>query len=379
MSISPTLEGFRAASRRPSVALAEITWRWVTGTTAIALFLFGLSEYLSSLPVSNGELLFLRTRHPYLVGEALAHIFQGSMSRVVLSGIFAVLLLALLWMITAAFGRIATVRALLEHFRRDEIANSSAELTDEESPIEIPIEIKSGPMRALIRLNFLRAAAALAAIFGFIGAAILASFASPDKSPHPGLAFLLFVPMAALVALAWYGLNWLLSLASMFAVRDRSDAIAAISAAVRFSRDRAGAVAAVSTWTTLAHITAFACAMTVISMPLGFATIVPWRPIALIMILSTLAYFVLADWLYTARLAGYVCIAETPEALMRPLPPLPTIPPSSSLPLQTKLQTTMDRDEGILSDAPAPAPQTSIDRDEVILCDTPESHSDPSF
>ena len=374
MSISPTLEGFRAAFRRPLVALAEITWRWVTGATAIALFLFGLSEYLSSLPVSNGELLFLRTRHPYLVGEALAHIFQGSMSRIVLSGIFAILLLALLWMITAAFGRIATVRALLEHFQAHDSWSGGRP-----GPPSADDKLGAGALSSLIRLNFLRAVTALAAIFGFIGAAILASFASPDKSPHPGLAFLLFVPMAALVALAWYGLNWLLSLASMFAVRDRSDAIAAISAAVRFSRDRAGAVAAVSTWTTLAHITAFACAMTVISMPLGFATIVPWRPIALIMILSTLAYFVLADWLYTARLAGYVCIAETPEALMRPLPPLPTIPPSSSLPLQAKLQTTMDRDEGILSDAPAPAPQTSIDRDEVILCDTPESHSDPSF
>jgi hypothetical protein len=367
MSFSPTLEGFRAAFRRPSVALAEITWRWVTGATAMALFLFGLSEYLGSLPVTNRELLFLRTRHPYLVGEALAHIFQGSMSRVVLSGIFAALLLAVLWMITAALGRIATVRVLLEHFQE----HGSWSGGRPRPPSVVDDKLTAGPLRSLIRLNFLRAITALAAIFGFIGATILASFASPDTSPHPGLAFLLFVPLAALVGLAWYGLNWLLSLASMFAVRDRLDALPAISAAVSFSRDRAGAVAAVSTWTTLAHITAFAVAMTVISMPLGFATLVPWRPIALVMILLTLAYLALADWLYTARLAGYVCIAEMPEALLKPSPRLPIIPlPSFPQPLQTRLQTTIDRDEFILGDVPAP--ETSIDRDEVILSDTPD-------
>jgi hypothetical protein len=375
MSVSPTLEGFRAAFRWPSIAMAEITWRWATGATGTALFLFGLSEYFSSLPVSNRELLFLRTRHPYLVGEALAHIFQGSMSRVVLSGIFAALLLALLWMITAALGRIATVRALLEHFQGYDSWSGGRP-----HPPSVDDNLTAGPLRSLIRLNFLRAVTALAAIFGFIGAAILASFASPDKNPHPMRAFLFFVPIAALVALAWYGLNWLLSLASMFAVRDRIDAMAALSAAVGFSRDRAGAVAAVSTWTLLAHITAFACAMTVISMPLGFATIVPWRPIALVMILATLAYFALADWLYTARLAGYVCIAEMPEALLKPPPrlPAPVFMPSSELSpsaIAPTLQTTMDRDEVILSDVPSPAPQTSIDHDEAILSDTPNLSS----
>jgi hypothetical protein len=58
-----------------------------------------------------------------------------------------------------------------------------------------------------------------------------------------------------------------------------------------------------------------------------------------------------------ARLAGYVCIAETPEALSSAAqlaaPPAapqfaPSIPP----------QTTIDRDEPILSDFPNLAPET---------------------
>ena len=57
MAISPTVEGFRAAFRRPSVTLAEIMWRWIVGATAAALYL-RFFEYLDTLPVTNGELLF---------------------------------------------------------------------------------------------------------------------------------------------------------------------------------------------------------------------------------------------------------------------------------------------------------------------------------
>src|SRR6202166_184992 len=104
MAISPTAEGFRAASRRPSLTLAEIIWRWMVGATAVALAIFGLFEYLNTLPVTNGELLFLRTRHPYLVGEAIAHIFRGSLHRAVIAGLLAALMLALLWIVAASVG-----------------------------------------------------------------------------------------------------------------------------------------------------------------------------------------------------------------------------------------------------------------------------------
>jgi hypothetical protein len=60
-------------------------------------------------------------------------------------------------------------------------------------------------------------------------------------------------------------------------------------------------------------------------------------------ILVTLAYFAVVDWLYMARLAGYVCIAEAPQALLAPSP-LPRHGPP--------LQTTIDRNELILSDVP---------------------------
>jgi hypothetical protein len=364
MPISPTAEGFKVAFRRPSVALAEISWRWVTGATATALFLFGLFEYLKSLPVTNGELLFLRTRNPYLVGQAIAHILRGSLNRVVMAGLLATLLLGLLWIVAGSVGRIATVRVLLEHFRGElsRYVSGTSAAKDVETGIADSLSTNRVSVRALFRLNFLRAIVAMASVLGFVGALILAGFASPEANPRPGLAFLLFVPMAALICMVWAGLNWWLSLASMFVVRDGRDAVGAISAAVSFCRERAGAVAAVSIWTWLAHVVAWVCVMTVVSMPLGLAPILPWRLVVFVTTLVALAYFAIADWLYTARLAGYVCIAEMPEELLKPLILQPTpIPPPSRMQAQPEL-----------------AVQTSIDRDEVILSDVPGLSSNPT-
>jgi hypothetical protein len=152
-------------------------------------------------------------------------------------------------------------------------------------------------------------------------------------------------------------LNWLLSLAAVFAVRNGDDAVAAISSALSLIRERMGAVFAVSTWTGMAHLVLFSVATTVVAIPLATVGFLPGRLILLAMIVVTLVYLAIADWLYMARLAGYVCIAELPEALLNPPPPAP-VPPAPSVSAVPPLQTTIDRDEPILSDLPGLALET---------------------
>jgi hypothetical protein len=80
----------------------------------------------------------------------------------------------------------------------------------------------------------------------------------------------------------------------------------------------------------------------------------------------SLVYFALVDWLYTARLAGYMCIIEMPEALTAPapiaaVPPYvlpPTEPPSGEPAPMAPARTTIDRDEPITSDVPNLAVET---------------------
>jgi len=374
--ISPTLEGFRAAFRRPSLTLAEISWRWTAGAAATALFSFLFLEYLDTLPVTNGDLLLLRTRQPVLIGQAFGHIFHGSLSRVVMAGLVATVALTFLWILAASVGRATTVRSLVDYFAR-----RTEEATDGETPhalaSSVPTAERSKPLGSLLRLNFLRVAVALAAILAFVGAAIMvhlistsltsnnagaAGVTSAGSPPDPasGLAFLLLFPLAGLIFLAWSGLNWVLSLAGVFAARSSGDApedaLGALSAAVAFCRERGGAVFAVSSWTGLAHVTLFVVATTVVSMPLSLARIAPaWVVLAGLIVVS-LAYFAVADWLYMARLAGYVCIAEMPEALLAPAPSPPAPPYITPMPAPLPpVQATMDRDEPILSDVPNPA------------------------
>ena len=337
MPISPTAEGFRAAFRRPSLTLAEITWRWVVGATATVLFLFGLFEFIDTLPVTNGELLFLKTRNPFLVSQAIAHILRGNLIRGLFSLILGALLLAVIWLIAASLGRIATVAALLEYFRARFAAGTTGDLENGAASKSVQWRLTS-----LMQLNFLRVAVFLAGLVGLAGAAIVAGSASSPSHPRPGLAFLLFVPIATVVCLIWYELNWLLSLAAVFVVRDADDVIGAISSSVALCRRRTAAVFAVGTWTGAAHLIAFAGASTVVAVPLALATVLPWRLVALGMVVLTLVYLAVADWLYTARLAGYVCIAEIPDSLLAPTPPLI---PSPAMPA-----ATIDRDELILSD-----------------------------
>jgi hypothetical protein len=340
LRVSYTAEGFRAAFRRPSLTFAEISWRWAVGATAAALWVFALLEYFDSLPVTDGQVLLLRTKQKFLVGSVIAHILRGSLSRAVLAGLFASLALCGLWIAAASIGRAVTVLDLLDYFAdRGKAANRVS-----------PETVSKRPIRALVSLNFLRAALALAAVLAFAGAAIVASFVSPASDPQPVLAFVVFLPLAGLACWAWWALNWLLSLASVFAARDGDDAIGAVSAAVSLFRERTGAVFAVSTWTSVFHVAIFAGAAGLISAGLGMVTIVPWRLVVGGIVLVTLGYFVVADWLYVVRLAGYISILELPEVLAAPAPLPPATARGESIAVP---RTTIDFEEPILSDVPS--------------------------
>jgi hypothetical protein len=339
--VSPTAEGFRAAFRRPLLTFAEITWRWVVGVTATVLLFFGFFEYLDTLPVTNWDIVFLQTRHPLLVWQAIVHILRGSVGRAILSLILAALLLTLIWMVAASLGRLATMEGMIEYFRA-RFSNAVAVV----NPTEYS---QRDRIFNLLQLNFLRVTVLLAALLALVGSAIIAGFKSSPANPHPGLVFMLFLPLAWVVGVACYALNWLLTLATVFVVKDGEDAVAAISSAVALSLQRTGAVFAVSSWTGAAHLIAFMGAITALSVPLALSSFLPWRLVALGILALSLGYFAVADWLYTVRLAGYVCITEMPEVLPAPIPPTTPRP-------KTDPSTAIDRDELILSDVPYPLP-----------------------
>lgn len=343
---SPTADGFRAAFRRPSLTLAEIAWRWSVGAVATALSLFAFVEFLDTLPVTQGDAVLLRSRQPVLIGRAFAHILHGSLKRAAITALCAAMALLLLWIVAASAGRAATVRALLDYFRGN---------TSGETSLNFPNQASA--FRSLLALHFFRVAAALAALLAAGGSAILASLVSFGSEPEPGLFVILFLPLAGLIALVWSTLNWWLSLAGVFAVRDGEDALGAISAAVIFFREHAGSVVAVGIWNGLARMTVVTGASTAASLLLVFIDLAPARFLIASELLIVLVYFAVADWLYIARLAGYICIAEMPEALSSPASS-PEPPLGQEFVSSGPVETAIDRDESILSDLPTLALET---------------------
>jgi hypothetical protein len=334
---SPTLEGFRLIFRHPSFGLAEIAWRWSFGAAAGLLLGFSVVEYLNTLPVSKGDLLLLRTGQPVLISRAVLHIFRGSAFRVVETAVLLLLTLGVAWIAAASLARAATVKALLAHFRESDLASPD------------PEEEKTWRLRSLVGLNFFRLATTLAAAAGCLAAILLGSAVSQPTHPAPGSALLIILTVTLLVWLAWSTLNWVLSLAAIFVVADGRDAFGAITAAIDLCRNRPGSISAAGTWFGVAHIAAFMFAGSVVGFPLGFAAVLPGGVVLGGVLLATLLYLAIADFLYMGRLAAYVAIAELPESpvaaesALPPLPHLPGIPPSPAI----------DTSELILSDVPA--------------------------
>ena len=308
-SRSPILEGFRVMFRQPALGMAEISWRWSLGAVACLLLSFTFLQYLSTLPVTSADLLLLRTRQPVLISQAIAHIFRGSGFRFVVAMMVAVAALAAGWIVTASVARAATLKWLVEYFRgiRDESSGIGVERQELRA-------WRRGGIRSLTGLNFLRVASTIAAAVGCIGATILAGFVSSPKDPQPGLVFLLFVPLVCLVWLLWSVLNWFLSLASVFVMRDGRDAFGGLAAAVGLCRERMGTVSAVGFWFGLAHVVAFVVATSVVAFPLALAAVLPGGVVLGGVLLVSLLYFAVVDFLYGGRLAAYVAIAEFPPA-----------------------------------------------------------------
>jgi hypothetical protein len=340
---SPTMEGFRAAFREPEIALAELTWRWAFGAAAVFLLLFSFFEYLHTVPVTFGDALFLRSRQPFLISQALAHMFAGSAQRFVMTRLIVLPALAIAWIAAASAGRLATAGRLLEHFRIERIVGAD----------EMASRPKQG-VKSLFGLNFLRAALALATIVGLGAASILSGFVSSDADPQPGLAFFVFVCLVILIASLWLAVNWFLSLAPLFVLDEGRDTFGAISGAVDFCRTRASAVAWSSTVFGLAHFVAFVLATAAAFVPLMLIGSVPKGIVFLGVFFVTLTYFAVVDFLYVGRLASYVAILVRPEnepaaASIQPLPTdqTPALAGAGS-------GTAVDQNETILSDVPLP-------------------------
>jgi len=354
-SWSPTAEGFRLIFGRPVLSLAEIVWRWSFAAAAWLLGTLALFEYLDTLPVSNRDVILLRSGVPGLIGRGLTHALRGSGERFLLAAVAVSIGLAILWIAIASLGRAATLLSILGTIQARVRCTFGLVSKPDVDP-----QVTSPCLRSLAGLHLLRVMLFSVTALAGVGAAFAAGLLSPAADPNPGVAFLAFLFLAFAIVVVAVGLNWVLSLATLFVVRDAQDAFGAVDAALKLCRDRFGAVFAVGTWFGFAHFTFFVVAMSVVMFPLSLAAIVPPAFVLLGMLVITLVYLAIADSLYIGRLAGYAAIVEAPIGRAAVASVGATVPVA----WQYSEPGATSRVTGVEADASA-----AVDQDELILSD----------
>lgn len=286
---SPFRFGIRRAARDPLLVMAEIGWRWAFGAAALASTIYALGRLLATTQLSDGTLLALYSGTPILIANAVARILEDAWPRLVVALAILLPAMAMLWTFASAAGRAATLKALLDR--------------------------SAVSMRALFGLSFLRAGLALAGVLAWLGAFIVAGLiAVRNEASSPGAFLVVFVSLGFLVSALWTLLNWYLSLAPLFAVRDGRDTLAALGEAVRVVRRNRNAFSAVSGAFGMLHLVAFVSGTMLALMSLSLLGVLRGEIVLTLMGVVTLGYFALADFLYIARLAAYARIAAESES-----------------------------------------------------------------
>lgn len=326
---SPTAEGFRALVSAPGAYAAELAWRWIFGVAAIVIALWSLNRFLNAVVVSPADEVALSTGFPVLVMSAVGNIV-GQMPAVGFR-LASVLLpgLSLLWVVAATAGRMASIQRLLEFFgeRYGISASSSPTLR----------------FASIVMLHFIRVAIGVAAVAGYLGALIIAAqVARAGEEPSVGRFLLVFLPLEFVVVMIASWLNWVVSLAPIFAVRDGRDWLGSLGDAVLLSRKRAASFSRIGIWLGLLRFVIAASFGLAGLIAIGVLSSVSGRAVLIAIALIYATYSIFANGLLTARLAAYVAIAHqeiAPEQIapelvipepswLRPLPP--ALPPAEA-------------------------------------------------
>lgn len=280
---NPITQGLRAVTRDPAIFLVEVLWRWSFALLACLLvFAVGLM-LLGPLHIGHAWDAAWRSRDPKRLGYLILNILLLLGTKAIVAAIAVPIAIALLWGILSALGRFVTVKRL------------RAGLT-------------SLRFRSILALQLLRAFLSWFSIVLLIAATFGAALiASRGPRPDPLLYYLMMMPSVVLISSFWLVFNWYLSLAAIFGREDQRfrGAFRQARQSIRLQRsDFAGTGFVFLLFRTVALLVAVAiCGLTS-----GMAGSSPQGYFVLLVVVS-LAYFAVADFLYMSRMAAYLALA----------------------------------------------------------------------
>jgi hypothetical protein len=280
---NPVTQGLRQVTRDPVIFLVEIVWRWSFALLACLLVAAVGLLLLGPLHVGPTWDTAWRSRDPQRMGQLVFTILLILGTKAIIAAIAIPIAVAFLWAILSGLGRFVTIKRLRTG-------------------------LSSLRLRSILALQFLRA---FVSWFSFMlmfaatfGEALVAS-----RGPKPDLLlyYLMMMPSVVLISALWLTVNWYLSLAAIFGREGQSfrGALRQARQTVRLQRsDFAGTGFVFMLFRTIALLAATAiCGL--------FSGMVGSSPQAyfVLLIVVSLAYFAVADFLYMSRMAAYLALA----------------------------------------------------------------------
>jgi hypothetical protein len=281
---NPITQGLRAVMRDPAIYMVEILWRWSFAILACLLVVGVALTLLGPLHVGPVWDNAWRSRDPQRMSQVLLGVVLILGVKVIITAAIAVpLAIALLWGILSALGRFVTVKRL------------RAGLT-------------SLRFRTILALQLLRGFVgwfSLVLLFtATFGEALIAS-----RGPKPDLLlyYLMMLPSVILISAFWLTVNWYLSLAAIFG-REGQSFRGAFRQARQTVRLQRSDVAGTGFVFLLFRIVILLIATAICGLTSGMTGTAPQSYFVLLIVVS-LAYFAVADFLYMARMAAYLALA----------------------------------------------------------------------
>jgi hypothetical protein len=263
---------------------AELAWRWAFSASALALSAFAILRLQGAVVILPEEQQMLSSRTPLQIAEAVLEVWQRARPLVFKLGLIVIPAVIVLWLIAATVGRAYVLNRICQ----------SAETKPN--------------WLGLVTLNSLRVLSVIGLIGAYIACSRATTLVSNPESPNYFDALVVFLLLFSVAVLIWSFIHWILSLACIFAARERTSTIASLRRTVSLLRGQGRQLASVAAQNGTAR--------TVVAILFSFLTLFPLVLYRLPILFWTLEFAILllyclaSDLLLLARLSAYVELAE---------------------------------------------------------------------
>jgi len=304
MSADANREGLRILRKNPALFFMELLWRWSFGLGLLALTFLAYSHLRQAILLTDADEQALSAQDPIALATAAANLITPVLPLLVRVCTQVFSIAAVLWVAAATLGRGLITRIIVGQFA---------------TGYGVPIAADAPRWVSFALLNFARVMMLSILVIGYLGGTFVAGLVGGWASSLLLPATIQFCSLAISFVL-WSYVNWVLSLAPIFVARDALAPLDATVEAIAFIRRHRSRLSAIAVW----NSTLRGAAATVISLAGIFtaaaSSSLPASAVSVLLVIETLAYFLISDFLLLARLGDYASVAIHELTLRAELP-----------------------------------------------------------